>query len=374
MKRKSKFLPFKKARAYVRKLKIQSIGKWWAFSKTKRPQFIPSSPDKVYKGRGWSEWKDWLGHNHRSGPLRKRFVNDSYFKKWSPNMSYIFGLWFADGCITLRGTGSDSDVFSICLHKNDKYLLSQILREMKSNHKLKKRTGISNCCMFEMVSSELVSDVIKLGGKPRKSLDVKFPHVPKKYLPDFIRGNFDGDGTIYKMKRNKKSYIAEFCSGSKDFVSGLYMALKDNINGIRMRIVEITNKKGNFVMGHQLKKDSTYYRIIMTVNGTRLLRDYMYKTKSNLKMERKYKKHILNGEIAVSFKERPSWSFKKARAFVRGLGLSGRKDWVDYHKKNKLLYIPANCHRKYKDEWVDWYDWFGKKRPPSKEKLLKTRA
>jgi hypothetical protein len=29
----------------------------------------------------------------------RRTVNQDFFKKWTPEMAYVLGLWFADGCI-----------------------------------------------------------------------------------------------------------------------------------------------------------------------------------------------------------------------------------------------------------------------------------
>jgi len=68
-------------------------------------------------------------------------INHNYFKIWSKNMAYIFGLWCADGNI---GTQSNGYQFSIKLHKNDRYLLQQILDEMQSEHIIYDKKD--NCC------------------------------------------------------------------------------------------------------------------------------------------------------------------------------------------------------------------------------------
>ena len=56
----------------------------------------------------------------QSACSRRYNINQDYFKTWSRDMAYIFGLWCADGCI-YRGT-----TFDITLHKKDRYLLKQI--------------------------------------------------------------------------------------------------------------------------------------------------------------------------------------------------------------------------------------------------------
>ena len=54
-------------------------------------------------------------------------------------------------------------------------------------------------------------------------------------------------------------------------------------------------------------------------------------------------------------------SFKKARAFVRGLGLKSQREWRDYCKSGKKpADIPANPHRTYaNDGWAGLGDWLG---------------
>jgi hypothetical protein len=52
-------------------------------------------------------------------------------------------------------------------------------------------------------------------------------------------------------------------------------------------------------------------------------------------------------------------SFKKARAFVRRLGLKSVSEWRDYCKSGeKPADIPANPHDTYaNDGWAGYYDW-----------------
>ncbi len=55
------YLPFEKAKEYVRKLKLENITEWYQYCKSgNKPDNIPTSPGTVYK----DEWKgvgDWLG-------------------------------------------------------------------------------------------------------------------------------------------------------------------------------------------------------------------------------------------------------------------------------------------------------------------------
>lgn len=63
-------------------------------------------------------------------------------------------------------------------------------------------------------------------------------------------------------------------------------------------------------------------------------------------------------------------AFKKCRSFIRRLKLKSMREFRAYAKgalKEKLLppfptNIPRNPQVVYKNEWVDWYDFLGKKR------------
>lgn len=55
------FLPFKKARAYARSLKINGQAEWFQWCKAKKLGNIPAHAGEVYKTTGWISWPDFLG-------------------------------------------------------------------------------------------------------------------------------------------------------------------------------------------------------------------------------------------------------------------------------------------------------------------------
>ena len=57
------WLRFEKARNYVWRIGLESRDEWWEWSKSgERPTVIPSNPDQFYKGEGWLSWSDFLGY------------------------------------------------------------------------------------------------------------------------------------------------------------------------------------------------------------------------------------------------------------------------------------------------------------------------
>jgi predicted helicase len=67
------WMPFFEARIYARSQKLKGSVEWYEWGKSgKNPHDIPSVPQKVYFGKGWKNWSDWLGR-HRSG-LKEKYL------------------------------------------------------------------------------------------------------------------------------------------------------------------------------------------------------------------------------------------------------------------------------------------------------------
>ncbi len=53
-------------------IQIKSINDWKAYcSSGKKPYYIPSAPDKIYKGSGWISWSQWFEDIKRASPKKK---------------------------------------------------------------------------------------------------------------------------------------------------------------------------------------------------------------------------------------------------------------------------------------------------------------
>lgn len=350
--KKCKFLDFNEARDFVRGLGLKNYEQWHNYSITEKPKNIPKCPNAVYRSK-WLGFPDWMGYKYVlnvSGlDQRKYTVNNSYFKKWSHDMAYVLGFWFADGCIY-------GNEFSISQHKKDSYILEEILKIMGATYKVK---GCGkNVVIINIRSKEIVDDVKTLGGKERKSLDVLFPDVPKEYLSDFIRGYFDGDGCVYYMK-SRNGFLSNFSTGSQKFAYGLLEAIRKSIP-VHGSICRIIHKKGEKACnGRTLKKDSVVYSVRFSYNDTKRLRDFMY-FNEGIKLHRKYQLLKKAGEIKII--KSGFLSYSEAREKVCILGLRSYNDWVENYclKGLRPLNIPYSPDRSYKNKgWISWKDFLG---------------
>lgn len=200
-------------------------------------------------------------------------INDNFFSAWSPEMAYVLGLIITDGCISRTGV--------ISLSMNDKELLEKVKRAMGSEHNITLSKHQKGLYYFHFAREKLTKDLEAFGVFPRKSLTVKFPAVLPEYLGDFIRGVFDGDGSVFFDKRRPKFPLrSKFVSGSRDFIEGLEKGLV----GLGMPKRTIYRQK---------TKNGWSYMFIYDHKDSVRLFDIMYKKAQNgLFLDRKYRRFL----------------------------------------------------------------------------------
>lgn len=231
-------------------------------------------------------YQKWLGSNpvtcyNNIVPIYKK-VNKDFFKKWTPAMAYVLGFFAADGYITVNKRGGQF----WCIQIVDKKLLCLIRKVINSDHKINIREGVGNIkdlYRLQIGSIEMCDDLRKLGYGERKTYCLTAPLVPRKYLPDFIRGYFDGDGNVWvgyvHKERVKKLLVLRvvFTSCSLDF-----------LDSIRERL-----EKENITNGALRKQKGNYYRLSYSIKNSLKLYTFMYnsvsKTTNDLFLDRKKK-------------------------------------------------------------------------------------
>lgn len=142
---------------------------------------------------------------------RKHFVNGNYFKKWSSNMAYTLGFIAADGCIL-----KNKNTLRISLKANDKELLENFKNELEFSGEIYDETvklnGKSYVTSTLSITSKEIADSLKdIGITERKSFTIKMTDkIPIEFIPDFIRGYFDGDGSVeIRYPNNGKGIITK---------------------------------------------------------------------------------------------------------------------------------------------------------------------
>lgn len=215
-----------------------------------------------------------------------RELNHDFFKKWSPEMAYVLGFFAADGSMLKSKHGGHSIEFNV----TDRIVLYWIRATVGSNHKITKRPNRNPkwkaIYRIQIGSKEWFTDLSLLGFTQHKSSTLRFPEVPKKYIGDFVRGYFDGDGCIYfkKLKyadrRHKRCVmLVFFTSGSEDFLKALHATLRMcGVKGGSLR-----KKTHGFDLAFSHRDSLAIYHLIYhtaSITDLRLPRKYKLFTKA----------------------------------------------------------------------------------------------
>ena len=209
-------------------------------------------------------------------------INQDFFKNWSSNMAYVLGYITADGCIVFRKDRKKNpyilDITSVDLEH-----LKKIKNVLNSGYKIGKKSGSyaeKTCYRFQASNPVITNDLIKIGITPKKTFRLRPLKIPNKYFSDFIRGFFDGDGSVYIYKVNKTSQIkASFVASSLPFIANLNQRLCKNL---KIPIKSIQQDKSEF------RKGKILYAICFYINDCAKLYKFMYENKPELYLERKY--------------------------------------------------------------------------------------
>ena len=125
-----------------------------------------------------------------------------FFRVWTPEMAYVLGLWWTDGCMRIKTHGAHE--FEIA--SNDRDHLETIARIIGGNYSLRKVSEDSQCYKITFCSKEMYQDILAHGGTPHKSRTIGFPYVPPDLLPHFVRGIVDEGVDVEAIVERRRDF------------------------------------------------------------------------------------------------------------------------------------------------------------------------
>lgn len=163
------------------------------------------------------------GNDHERRVVhQKRVVNEKFFRSWSPAMAYVLGIIYTDGCLVKCGRSATYSRLTI--GQKEPELLEKVLALMGSNAKIvfTPARGIAGALHTIQINNRDISrDLQTLGLTPNKSLTLQFPEIPSEFVRHFIRGCWDGDGSVYLGSEEPSRPGASYVSGSRGFIVDL---------------------------------------------------------------------------------------------------------------------------------------------------------
>lgn len=202
--------------------------------------------------------------------------NFKFFDTITKESAYVLGIMYSDGYMMSKRQAFGLDL----LDKDVVEIVSYYLRNTKN---IKEYTfKPNNDKRYRMVvnNKNIYNKLIELGITPCKSKTINFPNsniIPNFFITHFIRGLFDGDGSLGIYKRKETTLMKASCRlvGTESICNGVTRYLKSI--GIKAAI----------------RKSKTIYEVYIC--GNRQIQrwlDIMYKDSDGLRMERKYKIYV----------------------------------------------------------------------------------
>lgn len=199
---------------------------------------------------------------------RRRNYNRSFFSIDTPESFYWAGFIAADGCVS----GKKSKYISITLAKKDHDHLEKFVKAIEFDRKLKK-TSISLC------SKEMFNDLARFNIVPRKTKIYTFPEwlVNHPLVNHFMRGYFDGDGSIYYSlkKPGFRSKLSVAICGTKAFLTIFRNMLSEECG--TNRSIKVRKTKGIYALEYCGNNNIIKIRNFLYSNST-----------ESIRMDRKY--------------------------------------------------------------------------------------
>jgi hypothetical protein len=204
---------------------------------------------------------------------RRRLYNfdEAALDVWSPATAYALGVILTDGSVATTDAGYDSHY--LALEAKDREMV-EIVREVLKHpkpllHTRRKYWKLHAC------SKKLVTRLLELGITPAKSLTVQMPPVPDEFLPHFLRGVVDGDGSINMPPH---SFQLTINSASHAFLSELAKRLRF---------------KGSLFECGKGKRKNPLYRLAYSGAEAMRLCEWMYAESEGLRLSRKYDRYLI---------------------------------------------------------------------------------
>ena len=198
--------------------------------------------------------------------------NQNYFENIdTPQKAYFLGFIATDGCIH-KPKQEKQDILRICIQENDKEILELFKKELDTNQpiKLEKRTATKHYVSLEISSQKIVDDIRALGIDYAKTYKCVIPNISKELFPHFIRGYFDGDGSIIIRDKLYSCSIVGYYRNlvllkefleSKNIFCGLNEAKSKKYNGGKFGQLICNDKITNYCFLKLIYSDCEEFRL-----------------------------------------------------------------------------------------------------------------
>lgn len=207
----------------------------------------------------------------------------NFFKKQSSDMAWLLGFLAADGNVSKNGNRIRIELSDV-----DEEILIKIKKMLHLENPIYKREDKRgfNFVSLEWSCKEHKEDLALYGIVPNKTYILTPPlKLEERFYIDYIRGYFDGDGTI---NLNKDCLRWGICGASKQMLNWIIDVLEKQYNIPKVNLHKDSSKEKDF------------YSFVYSTNSTKLIRQILY-TENSIFLKRKKEK--FDNLIKIPIKE-----------------------------------------------------------------------
>lgn len=202
---------------------------------------------------------------------KKYLIDENYFDNIEANQAYILGFFAADGWNKKR-----DNMLELTLQQSDSEILERIKEKMGMSREIRKFISSDGCEKAALTfSSKKIKTIFEnYGIVPNKTFKIKhLPNLPVEYLRDYIRGYYDGDGSVYFSRGH---LIWTICSVNKSFLEDIMLLLNQQL-GIPIKTIYEDKRKNHIVYSFQYWNKEELQKIY----------NYLYPNNTELFLKRK---------------------------------------------------------------------------------------
>lgn len=203
--------------------------------------------------------------------------NENYFSNETSNMAWLLGFLASDGSIR-----KDRNEIKIGLSIKDKEILEKIKNELQLENNIKEYTTSEGyeCCRLSWTSEQHKKDLAKYSIIPEKTFKLKPPYqLKREYWIDYIRGYFDGDGSINLIQnsngRGNGNLRWQVASATKEILEFIMNTLYEDYNISKVTILCDSRHNGGadlYYIQYSSSATRKIYNILYTPNSLYLKR------------------------------------------------------------------------------------------------------
>lgn len=210
-----------------------------------------------HKDKKTSELREYLGISQRAmlsvfkerniaSKRKNRYrLNEHYFENIdTPAKAYFLGLIYADGYLGEPG------IDNLSLSLNDHHILKAFAKELEYDGEIKKtkKGGYENSkegFRINFSSTIMANDLRRHGLYSNKSLTLsRIPSINKNLKRDFLRGYFDGDGSVV-FSRNTRVFKEKTYEYKKLTINliATHEMIQDIVNTFNIKSYHVVDSK-----------------------------------------------------------------------------------------------------------------------------------